>query len=39
MTVDTSHFKEGVLNEPLIVITNDPDSPRQTIRLVGIIDK
>ncbi len=39
VTVDTSHFKEGVLDEPLIVITNDPDSPRQTIRLVGIIDK
>ncbi|MBR5169447.1 MAG: DUF1573 domain-containing protein [Muribaculaceae bacterium] len=39
VTVDTAHFKEGVLNESLTIITNDPDSPRQTIRLVGIIDK
>lgn len=38
VTVDTSMQSGGLLNVPLTLITNDPDSPRTTIRLVGIIE-
>lgn len=39
VTVDASHVQDNVLNVPLTLICNDPETPRQTIRLVGIIDK
>lgn len=38
VTVDTSQQHDGILNVPLTLLCNDPDSPRVTIRLVGIID-
>lgn len=38
VTVDTSQQTGEVLNVPLTLMTNDPDSPRVTVRLVGIID-
>jgi len=34
-TVDPSQQKGGILNSKLIVITNDPMRPTQTVRLVG----
>ena len=37
--VDTSQQKGEMLNVPLTIMTNDPDTPRLIIRLVGIIDK
>ena len=37
--VDTSHLTDELLNVPLTLMTNDPDTPRLTIRLVGIIDR
>ena len=39
VTVDTSCQQGGMLNVPLTVMTNDPDNPRTTIKLVGIIDR
>ncbi len=39
VTVDTSKQQGEMLNVPLTLITNDPESPRITVRLVGIIDK
>ena len=38
VTVDTSCQQNNMLNVPLTLMTNDPDNPRVTIRLVGIID-
>lgn len=37
--VDTSLQQGEMLNVPLTIMSNDPDTPRLTIRLVGIIDK
>ena len=37
--VDTSRHQEELLDVPLTVMTNDPEKPRTSIRLVGIIDK
>jgi len=39
ITVDTSLIEGELLNAPLTLMTNDPDKPRVTVRLVGIIDK
>lgn len=39
VTVNTSRLNGNILDVPLTLISNDPDSPRRTIRLVGIIDK
>lgn len=39
VTADTSRQQGDLLNVPLTVMTNDPVTPRLTIRLVGIIDK
>ena len=39
VTVDTSQIQGEMLNVPLTLLCNDPDSSRLTIRLVGIIDK
>lgn len=39
VTVNTSQVKGGMLNVPLTLMCNDPESPRMTIRLVGLIDK
>ncbi len=39
VTVDTAQIKGGMLNVPLTLMTNDPETPRMTIRLVGIIEK
>lgn len=39
VTVDTSRQQGDLLNVPLTVMTNDPVTPRLTIRMVGIIDK
>jgi hypothetical protein len=38
VTVNTGMIKEELLNTQLTLMCNDPDSPRQLIRLVGIID-
>ena len=38
VTVDTSVHHGDMLNTNMSLVTNDPDSPRLTIRLVGIID-
>lgn len=38
VTVDTSQLSEDILNVPLTLMCNDPESQRATIRLVGIID-
>ena len=38
VTVDTDCQQENLLNVPLTLLSNDPDNPRVTIRLVGIID-
>ena len=38
VTVDTACQQENLLNVPLTLLSNDPDNPRATIRLVGIID-
>lgn len=39
VTVDPTMVTGDLLNVPLTVITNDPETPRATIRLVGIINK
>ena len=39
VTVDTSRVQNNILNVPLTLMCNDPETPRLTIRLVGIIDK
>ena len=39
VTVDTACQHEDLLNVPLTLLSNDPDNPRITIRLVGIIDR
>ncbi len=39
VTVDPSRQQGELLNVPLTIMTNDPETPRLTIRLVGIIDK
>ena len=39
VTVDPSYQQGNMLNVPLTLMTNDPESPIVTIRLVGIIDK
>ena len=38
VTVDTSQHRDEMLNVPLTLMCNDPDTPSQVIRLVGIID-
>ena len=38
VTLDTSCQQENIFNVPLTLMSNDPDNPRVTIRLVGIID-
>ena len=37
-TVNTGLIDGNMLNVPLTLMCNDPETPRQTIRLVGIID-
>ena len=39
VTVDASQVDDQILNVPLTLMCNDPETPRLTIRLVGIIDK
>ncbi len=39
VTVDTAKQRGNMLNVPLTLMTNDPEKPRSTVRLVGIIDK
>lgn len=39
VTVDPSRVNGDILNVPLTLMTNDPDAPRLTVRLVGFIDK
>lgn len=39
VTADTSRQQGDLLNVPLTLMTNDPETPRLTIRLVGFIDK
>ena len=38
VTVNTALVQDNLLNVPLTLMCNDPDTPKQTIRLVGIID-
>ena len=38
VTMDTSAFNEEVINVPLTLLCNDPNSPQTIIRLVGIIE-
>ena len=38
VTLDTSCQQENIFNVPLTLMSNDPDNPRVTISLVGIID-
>jgi hypothetical protein len=38
VTVNTGLVQDNLLNVPLTLMCNDPDAPRQLIRLVGIID-
>ena len=38
VTMDTSAFNEDVINLPLTLLCNDPNSPQTIIRLVGIIE-
>jgi len=38
VTVNTGLVQGNLLNVPLTLMCNDPDKPRQVIRLVGIID-
>lgn len=38
VTVNTALVQDSLLNVPLTLMCNDPETPRQTIRLVGIID-
>ena len=39
VTVNAAALEGDMLNVPLTLMCNDPETPRQTIRLVGIIDK
>ena len=39
VTVNPAQVSGNLLNVPLTLMTNDPETPRQYIRLVGIIDK
>ena len=39
ITVNTAQIDGDLLNVPLTLMCNDPETPSQTIRLVGIIDK
>ena len=39
VSIDTSFQLGDILNVPITLMSNDPDSPRVIIRLVGIIDK
>lgn len=39
VTVNSAQIKSNMLNVPLTLMCNDPETPRLTIRLVGIIDK
>lgn len=39
VTVDPSKVDGDIMNVPLTLMTNDPDTPRITVRLVGLIDK
>ena len=39
VTVDASRLQDDLLNVPLTLLCNDPDTPRLTIRLVGIPEK
>lgn len=38
VTVNTGLVQDNLFNVPLTLMCNDPETPRQTIRLVGIID-
>ena len=38
ITVNTAQIDGELLNVPLTLMCNDPETPRQTIRLVGIIE-
>ena len=38
VTVDTSRHEGELINVPLTLMCNDPETPQQIIRLVGIID-
>lgn len=38
VTVDTSRLPDKLLNVPLTLLCNDPETPRITVRLVGIIN-
>lgn len=39
VSIDLSRQSGDVLDVPLTLLCNDPDHPRQTVRLVGFIDK
>ena len=39
ITANTAQVDGEMLNVPLTLMCNDPETPRQTIRLVGIIDR
>ena len=39
VTVDTGLIQGNLLNVPLTLLCNDPESPRTTVRLVGIIEQ
>ena len=39
VTVNTATMKDSMLNVPLTLMTNDPVSPRITVRLVGLTTK
>lgn len=39
VTADTAKLKGEVINVPLTVMSNDPETPRLTVRLVGINDQ
>ena len=39
VTVDTFRLQDDLLNVPLTLLCNDPETPRIIIRLVGIFDK
>ena len=39
VTVNSAQIKSNMLNVPFTLMCNDPETPRLTIRLVGIIDK
>ena len=39
VTADPARQQGNMLNVPLTVMTNDPETPRATVRIVGIINK